>query len=87
MDIIRHSESLALGRGGSGGELAGLHSVIQAEGAEIQEWRENIVDTVVEKIVQLSFSRHRKPDYGNFHLVLFERDVVTVEIATVINVL
>ena len=85
--IVGHGQRLAFGRSRRCGELARLHSVVEPQRPEIQERRQNIVDSVVEQVVQLPFGRHGHADHGDLHLVLLERYVVAMEITPVEDIL
>ena len=85
--IVGHCQRLAFGGRRCRGELAGLHSIIEPERTEIQERRQDVVDAVVKKIVQLSFGQHGHTYHGNLYLVFFERNVVAVKVPSVVDIL
>ena len=86
MHIVRHRQGLALGSGGSGGELARLHPVIEPQFAKIEERRQNAVDTVVEEVVELPLRRHHETHHRNLHLVLLQGDIIAMEVTAVVDV-
>ena len=67
--------------------MRSLQTVVQPQYSQIDEWRQNTVNTVVEQIVNLSFAKHSQLGHGNFQLVHFERNVISVEVAAMINIL
>ena len=87
VNVIWHGKGLALCRSGSCGELAGLHSVIEAQFTHVQERRQDAIDAVMEEVVELPFSEHGEAHKGNLHLVFLQGDVVSVEVSAVVHVL
>ena len=89
LDEAELKKLIPLGRFGgrrSGRELAGLHAVVESQRAEVEERRQDAVDAVVEEIVELSFCSHGEAHEGDFHLVFFQRDIVAVEVAAMIDI-
>ena len=80
-------QRLTLGSGRRSSELARLHAIVQAKSSHVEEWRQNAIDAVVEQIVELSLGCHGQAHHSNFELVLLERCVVAMEVATMINIL
>ena len=85
--VVRHRQRLAFRRGARRRELAGLHAVVQPQGAHVQERRQDAVDAVVEQVVHLPLGGLRQPRDGDLHLVGLQRYVVAVEVAAVVHVL
>ena len=48
---------------------------------------QDAIDTVVEQIIDLSFAKHGQFGYGDFQFIHFERDVISVEVTAMINIL
>ena len=62
-------------------------TIVQSKHSQIYKRRQDAIDTVVEQIVNLSFAKHSQLGHGNFQLVHFERNVISVEVAAMINIL
>ena len=86
MYVVGHGQSLTFGRCRRSRELTGLHAVIQSQCSEVEERRQDAIDAVVEEIVELALSRHAEANESDFYLVFFQRDIVAVEVATMINI-